>query len=154
MDFGDILNEWDTQREQNRKKKKKERAAQFEKLIDHYLPDDDVHTQKDAPESAHINDRQAFRRRELKEMAPEATLDLHGYRVNEAIVDIERFLKTSRAQGLSKVLIIHGKGNHSGTHSVLDKAVRNHVERSAIAGEFGFADRKQGGRGATWVILR
>lgn len=152
-DFGDILDEWNAQRESRRKQKNKQQTAEFEKMIDQYLPDVGVHSQKDGLRSEDKQEQAADRAR-LKQMAPQATLDLHGCRIGEAVDRLERFLKTSRAQGLQKVLIIHGKGNHSAEGSVLDRVVRNHLERSAISGEFGLADKKRGGRGATWVILR
>ena len=160
MDFGDILNKWDGdrdgdgQRKQNRKKKEKKRDNQFADLIERYLPDKDAKTQKDDNEFLHIRDRQASRRKELREMAPQAMLDLHGFRAQEALENLELFLKKSRAQALVKVLIIHGKGIHSTSESVLSRTVQNHLERSSFAGEFGFAGKKMGGRGATWVILR
>jgi DNA-nicking Smr family endonuclease len=72
----------------------------------------------------------------------------------EAQEAVERFLRESRDRGLGKVLIIHGKGNHSAGGPVLASKVRQWLERSPLAGAFGPAEPRQGGAGATWVIVR
>jgi len=52
------------------------------------------------------------------------------------------------------VLLIHGKGNHSPGQPVLERVVRNFLEKCPHTGAFGKADRAHGGRGATWVRIR
>ena len=63
-------------------------------------------------------------------------------------------MRDARARGLSKVLLIHGKGNHSPGQPVLERVVRNFLEKCPHTGAFGKADRKRGGQGATWVRIR
>jgi DNA-nicking Smr family endonuclease len=96
----------------------------------------------------------AERAAELRELRPEAELDLHGLRADEVGRALEGFLSASRRGGLRKVLIIHGKGKHSQGEPVLRRLVRAHLERSSHAGSFGQAERGLGGSGALWVILR
>lgn len=96
----------------------------------------------------------ARRRKELLRMAPQATLDLHGFTSNDAISEINGFLERSFKTGLQKVLIIHGKGNHSVNGGVLAKVAAECVSKHPLAGENGLSAGKDGGRGSRWVILR
>ncbi|TFG65308.1 MAG: DNA mismatch repair protein MutS [Spirochaetales bacterium] len=90
----------------------------------------------------------------LKKKKPQATLDLHGKTLNEAEPAVNAFLRESFSRGLSKVLIIHGKGHHSGGEPVLKKLVYDALRRCSFAGETGIPERAEGGSGAVWVILR
>ncbi len=96
----------------------------------------------------------AERRRRLREKAADATIDLHGLTRDEAWARLEIFFSDAKRMGLEKVLVIHGKGNHSEGEAVLTRTTRTFVEKCAFAGEFGHADRRGGGTGATWVVLR
>jgi DNA-nicking Smr family endonuclease len=90
----------------------------------------------------------------LRRLAPQATLDLHGMTAEEAAPALERFVSAARKAGLRKVLVIHGKGHHSQGEPVLQRLVREYLERSRHTGAFGAADRTMGGSGAVWVVLR
>lgn len=96
----------------------------------------------------------AERRRALRSLKPEAVIDLHGLTRDEAWTRLESFFADCRRRGFKKVLIIHGKGTHSGNGSVLIDLVRVFIERSPRAGESGFSEREAGGSGSTWVILK
>ena len=87
-------------------------------------------------------------------MKPQAELDLHGLPVDEAEVSLEQFIRKSFEEGLVKVQIIHGKGNHSAEKPILPRLVRNYIEKSPLCGEFGYALGNEGGSGAVWVLLR
>ena len=150
MDFGETLKEWEKNQEQNRKRKQ----SAFSAALERYLPDDDAVAAKEKRPGGGPRSERAEARSLLKRMRPEGSLDLHGCTVSEALDSLCRFLADSRRDGLKKVLIVHGKGIHSKNTSVLGGAVRTYLERSAVAGEFGYADRQSGGRGATWVILK
>jgi DNA-nicking Smr family endonuclease len=93
-------------------------------------------------------------RRADPDLPPQAELDLHGLSGLEAEEAIGVFVRAARARGLSKVLLIHGKGNHSPGQPVLERVVRNYLEKCPHTGAFGKADRARGGRGATWVRIR
>lgn len=84
----------------------------------------------------------------------EATIDLHGLTTDEAYSRLDSFVTECRKRGLRKILIIHGKGNHSETGPVLSGLVRSFIERDWRLGESGHPDKYDGGKGATWVIIR
>ncbi|MBN1241646.1 MAG: Smr/MutS family protein [Spirochaetales bacterium] len=92
--------------------------------------------------------------RELDALPVDASVDLHGLRATEAEERLEAFLRDSAATGARKVLVVHGKGNHSPDEPVLKAVVRRVLERSPCAGRSGPAPKSQGGSGATWVLLR
>jgi DNA-nicking Smr family endonuclease len=94
------------------------------------------------------------RRRRLHRKEADATLDLHGLTQDEAWSALEFFFKNSRRQGFEKLLVIHGKGNHSEGEAVLKQLVRRFIERCAFAGESGHGGAASGGSGATWVLLK
>ena len=88
-------------------------------------------------------------------MKPQATLDLHGQTITEALGLVDHFLEESKSRGLQKVLLIHGKGIHSQAGSgILKEAVRKHTRNHRLTGETGVPDREMGGEGAFWVVLR
>jgi DNA-nicking Smr family endonuclease len=94
----------------------------------------------------------AEQRRLLREKRPDAVIDIHGLTRDEAWDALERFVGESRGRGLQKLLIIHGKGNHSRGEAVLKRSVREFIERCPFAGDSGH--EKTGGSGATWVLLK
>ncbi len=94
------------------------------------------------------------RRRSLRLKAPDATLDLHGLTRDEAWDRLFLFFTDAKRQKLEKVLVVHGKGNHSPGEAVLKKTTREFIERCPNAGESGKADARRGGSGATWVLLK
>jgi len=111
---------------------------------------------KDSEEPNARDDRQARIRNSerLHRMSPQAVVDLHGKTAAEAEADLDRFLAGCSRQGMEKVLVIHGKGNHSANEGIMTDLVRRVLENSDFAAGFGFEDRQHGGRGATWVILK
>ncbi len=91
----------------------------------------------------------------LRRMKPQAELDLHGCTAAEAQQLILDFLKTSAEQGMKKVQIVHGKGNHSGGgRSVLKDVTKACIEISPYAGQTGTPPAAEGGSGAVWVALK
>jgi len=111
----------------------------------------------DAMGDADARSIQAAREAETRRLAakrPEASLDLHGMRAEEAEAALAAFLEVSARKGLEKVLVITGKGIHSQGEPVLGKAARRAIEASPWAGRFGVADAASGGGGALWVILK
>lgn len=125
MNFGDILEAWE------------------QSSGSHKIPtprDDDI---VDAEQRVPVAPRR---------LPIEATLDLHGYRLEEAISAVEHFIADGLSAGYRKLLIIHGKGESSG--AVLRKEVRRFLERHPRVGTTGDADGQNGGRGAVWLMLR
>ena len=132
MDFGEILDQW-------------ERG--------HGVPAGFPH--KDRGYAAE-RETPAERRRRLLHKKPDGTIDLHRLTQDEAWDALRRFFDASREQGLEKLLVIHGKGNHPGrTNSgALKTMVRDFIERCPFAGESGFSGSTSGGTGSTWVLLK
>lgn len=91
----------------------------------------------------------------LKQLRPEDRIDLHMMTRDEAWSALESFVAASVRKGFRKVLIIHGKGEHShGSDPVLGPMVKSFIEQDKRLGLSGHPDRNHGGSGATWVIIR
>jgi DNA-nicking Smr family endonuclease len=133
--FGDILDQWE----------KQGRGPGGTGVYDKDAADPAAHEKAAA---------QARRRRRLRTKRPDATLDLHGQTQDEARLSLENFFHDGKQRGLEKLLVIHGKGNHSPEGSVLSRAVREFIERCPFAGESGGGDAASGGSGVTWVLLK
>lgn len=107
-----------------------------------------------------IADEQAEHIREnsrsyLVDMKVEARLDLHGLTREEAWDRLKTFVNDCQRRGVRKIMIIHGKGIHTtGSDPVLGEVVRKFIEEDEHMGLSGHPDRKYGGNGATWVILK
>ncbi len=145
MDFGQILEEWE---------KNEKISSNVESIMEEWL---DVHPALEKTDSSESRDKKreaALRRKRLREMAPEAEIDLHGFTVSEAVPALDLFIKECKQKGMKKILIIHGKGNHSRGEPILKKEVRSFIEKCPSAGEYGVPDRYSGGSGALWVVLR
>ncbi|MGI8568969.1 MAG: Smr/MutS family protein [Methylocella sp.] len=92
---------------------------------------------------------------------PDAALDLHGMRRQEAFAALREFLARAQIEGARLVLVVTGKGasatSEDGTAGVLRKSVPNWLRgaeyRSIVAG-FEEASRPHGGAGALYVRLR
>lgn len=153
-DFGEILERWEREGAHHPRHHHDEARESLERwLDDHDPPDKDRVRSESRSDSARNRGRERAR---LRALPPQATIDLHGKTVEQAHAALRQFLAESRDQGLEKVLIVHGKGNHSpsGREAVLSGLVRRVLEECEWTGESGFADRNHGGAGATWVVLR
>jgi DNA-nicking Smr family endonuclease len=130
MDFGEILDRWD-----------KHSGPVYDKDAE----------LADRPESS------ASRRRRLLHKSPDASIDLHGLTRDEAWNTLDSFFNDAKTKELEKLLIIHGKGNHTiaeGQEAILKKTVRDFIERCPFAGENGSSNGSSGGAGSTWVLLK
>ncbi len=91
----------------------------------------------------------------LRQMLPEATIDLHGLTGDEASNRVRSFLQDCRANGIRKLCIIHGKGLHAPTgQGILKEIVVREIENSKLVREFGAPAAKYGGSGVLWVIMK
>lgn len=183
MSFGDILKDWDELRKEEDRKKRmrgeaagkgdarsagdgasapkaptpttREPASTTREQVLAYLnrygaQDKDAELDREAEEA----DSARAERDRIARMRPEASIDLHGMTEESALESLRAFLEDSRRRGYRKVLIIHGKGNHSEGDPVLKRAVRRLLEGYPGAGRSGKAGKEHGGSGATWLILR
>jgi DNA-nicking Smr family endonuclease len=151
MDFGEILERWekDQPREKDGPPQERRPRVDMDAALERFPPDLTAQAERLAAE-----ERRPGPRREDPDLPPQAELDLHGLSAAEAEAAIAAFVLEARATGLTKVLLIHGKGNHSPGRPVLEGVVRSFLERCPHTGAFGKADRRSGGRGATWVRIR
>ena len=148
MDFGAILDKWENQTPDN-KTYDKDAAA---------LKDGSSGYSRSGGQKISPGERRSW----LLRKKPDAFIDLHGLTKDEAWTSLESFFQNSRSSGFEKVQIIHGKGNHvsSGASALLcDEAAlrdlsRRFIERCSFAGESGHCTSREGGTGATWVILK
>lgn len=92
------------------------------------------------------------------ELAPVATLDLHGRTRDEVPSLVRGFVRASKKQGRLNLAIIHGKGNHSeGGRGVLQGAVVKSLTSGGAAplvDSFATAPQRFGGGGAILLRLR
>jgi DNA-nicking Smr family endonuclease len=156
MDFGEILERWERGRcggapigRDAKSEREAVRKIQCDYLDTHPIIDKDAAT----PTEESHSQRNAARHR-LRDAPPEATLDLHKKNATEAWRLLTDFFQECSERNLSKVLIIHGKGNHSKKGGLLKDVCRFFLEQCSEAGETGHPDERNGGEGATWVILR
>ncbi|MDR1178184.1 MAG: Smr/MutS family protein [Spirochaetaceae bacterium] len=145
MDFKDILDEWE------RRNPHQSRAAM--------------------PKEADVGSSgtPGERRRRLLAKKPDAVLDLHGLTRDEAWQSLDLFFEDAGNRGFEKVLIVHGKGNHaeekdgwgpsakvlpSTGSAPLKLLVKTFIDHCPLAGESGYNPARQGGSGATWVLIK
>lgn len=97
------------------------------------------------------------RRMRHGELPVDATLDLHGMRVEEARQAVEAFVRDRRAKGDRVVVLVHGRGRNSpGQHSVLRGEVAawlSEGKASTHVSAFLTAPAEHGGEGAMSVLL-
>jgi DNA-nicking Smr family endonuclease len=174
MDFGDILDAWDKQTAKAVKVSKTAKKgnteagsaenpetdiadeASDERTVDPltaWLRINGVEN-KDAESPEPDRRRAGERRRRLLAKRADASLDLHGLTRDDAWLALETFFQTSRTQGAEKLLLVHGKGNHSDGEAILKRTVHQFIETCPFAGESGIANAENGGSGATWVLLK
>ena len=137
--FGDILAKWEKQTTKNTYDKEAASARE---------------------ESSGGAAARGERRSRLLRKSPDDSIDLHGLTRDEAWSALETFFENSRRKGCEKVLIVHGKGSHQVNGSfhqgegALRELSRRFIEACSFAGESGHCSAKEGGSGATWVILK
>jgi DNA-nicking Smr family endonuclease len=146
MGFGEILERWENARPPHERGKSRP-CLDMDAALERFPPDARALAGRQGDEASGARPADP-------DLPPQAELDLHGLSGLEAERAIEAFVLEARGRGLSKVLLIHGKGNHSTGEPVLERVVRSFLEKCPHTGAFGKADRARGGRGATWVRIR
>jgi DNA-nicking Smr family endonuclease len=158
MDFGAILEKWNNQQGRTVPSEHSEHSSEKKvNPMDSWIRKNGIYD-KDAEEggaevNASAKAEAAEKRRHLRNMKPQAALDIHGMSRDEAWQALEIFFHESLHQDLDKVLIIHGKGNHTAGEPILKRAVMEFIEHCPNAGESG-REKAAGGEGATWVLLK
>jgi DNA-nicking Smr family endonuclease len=124
----------------------------FEDILNKWEKNNGIYDKDMESENVRINPQE--RRTRLKNKKPDAQLDIHGLTRDEAWQALESFFNDSKGKDLEKILVIHGKGNHSKNEAVLKSIVMKFIEHCPFAGESGRGKAAAGGEGATWVILK
>jgi len=102
---------------------------------------------KQEPAPAAIEDRET-RVMTTRHVTPTFELDLRGWRVEEALIQLERYLDDAYLGGLPWVRIIHGKGT-----GALRRAARETLAMHPLVGSFKSGELNEGGDGVTFVEL-
>lgn len=90
----------------------------------------------------------SFNKFELKRYEMSQTLDLRGYRVEEALDEVENYLDKASLANLTPVYIIHGHGT-----GALKQAVRDFLSSSPYVAKFRPGEDTEGGDGVCVVDI-
>ncbi|MBR1460559.1 endonuclease MutS2 [bacterium] len=91
----------------------------------------------------------SFNKFELKKYSISQTLDLRGYRVEEALDEVEKYLDMASLANLSPVYIIHGHGT-----GALKQAVRDFLKNSPYVAKFRPGGESEGSDGVSVVEIK
>ncbi|NCN04303.1 MAG: Smr/MutS family protein [Spirochaetales bacterium] len=148
--FAEILDAWEKNLQKKEDKPTKPRSN-FARVLGAFEKKSPAHD----PEGQKIEDVDLPPRLSPQKTPIQGVLDLHGMTILQAEAAVRSFAKQSRAAGYKKVLIIHGKGNHSKDgNSKLRGWLIRFLETQSWAGSRGKADKDHGGSGATWVMIK
>jgi DNA mismatch repair protein MutS2 len=75
---------------------------------------------------------------------PDLQLDMRGWRAEQVVPELERYLNDAYMSGLPTVRLVHGKGT-----GVLRQVVRDYLAKTRLVDRFEIADAREGGEGAT-----
>ena len=92
--------------------------------------------------------RASFNKFQLKRYEMSQTLDLRGYRVEEALDEVEAYLDKASLANLTPVYIIHGHGT-----GALKQAVRDFLSTSPYVAKFRPGESSEGGDGVCVVDI-
>jgi DNA mismatch repair protein MutS2 len=79
---------------------------------------------------------------------PELQLDLRGWRVEDALEEVDRYLNNAAMAGMPVVRILHGKGT-----GALRQAIRTELSHHPLVRSLASAPQNEGGDGVTVVTL-
>ena len=115
-----------------------------------------VHPDDDAPRLAHRPEVSPKRVERLRSGAlqPDRKIDFHGMRADAAQQALARGIESASRAGQSVVLVIHGRGKHSGGMAVLRDALPEWLEANDRVLAFAPAPGTQAAAGSTLVLLR
>ena len=91
----------------------------------------------------------SFKSFELRKYSLSQTLDLRGYRVEEALDEVEDYLDKASLANLTPVYIIHGHGT-----GALKQAVRDFLKTSPYVAKFRVGGESEGGDGVSVVDIK
>ena len=85
---------------------------------------------------------------------PEDSIDLHGYRQAEALLELDEFMSQAVKRRYRMILIIHGQGFRSQSEAVLKPLVQRWLSEQAQVLAWCPAQLRDGAAGASYVYLR
>jgi DNA-nicking Smr family endonuclease len=88
------------------------------------------------------------------EICPQARLDLHGFRPDEARERLCDFLEKQLQMQHRCVLIIHGKGSRGGEAPILKNLVHHWLPQISLVMAYHSAIPRDGGTGAIYVLIK
>ncbi len=80
--------------------------------------------------------------------APETQLDLRGWRVEDALSEVDTYLNDAYLMGMPTVRLLHGKGT-----GALRQAIRDQLRHHPLVKNFESAPQREGGEGITVVTF-
>lgn len=95
-----------------------------------------------------------YRKLRLGKYEPGDHLDLHRVKIRDAAAQVQSFLLNAHRHNFRTVLITHGKGVHSAKPGVMKSYVMHWLRESELVLAWHSAQAKQGGTGATYVLVR
>lgn len=115
-----------------------------------------IHPEADEPRFAHRPHATALHVEQLRSgaLTYQRKLDLHQRRADSAQQALVRAIKASARAGETVLLVIHGRGKHTGGVSVLREELPEWLESNDRVVAYAPAQEADGGAGATLVLLR
>jgi len=107
--------------------------------------------------SAHFNtglQKKLQRRIRQGQIRPEASLDLHGMRQQEALQALDSFLGNALGSGMRMLIVVHGQGYRSQSDAVLKPLVQRWLANQPQVLGWCPAQPRDGAAGASYVYLR
>lgn len=99
--------------------------------------------------------QQQFKKLKNGQTPSEATIDLHGYRIEEARAALTVFLRRSQNRDFKCVRVVHGKGSHRVDANITIKsAVASWLTQLDNVMGFASCIPADGGTGAVYVLLK
>ena len=92
--------------------------------------------------------RQPTDRFELKRFNLSNTIDLRGYKVDDALNDLENYLDKASLVNLTPLYVIHGNGT-----GALRNYIRDYISTSPYVAKFRAGEQSEGGDGVTVIDL-
>ena len=129
--------------------------AVIDELLSDYLNPDDFETAEHLFYAGPGVQKSVMRKLKKGHYAIQDVLDLHGHTVAESKIALITFIRQSRRDRTSCVLIIHGKSRHRAEQAPILKPMVNAWLRShsgVLA--FSSAQPSDGGTGAVYALLR
>ena len=80
---------------------------------------------------------------------PKLTLDLRGYRLEEALSAMDNQLESCVLYGMKEFSVIHGYGD-----GILSAGIHNFLRTKELVQSYNFALPDDGGQGKTYVRLK